>query len=69
MPYRMLARTMRNLCLWRLVLLTVAVYVVIRLSIPWLVNVGVPFWVRAIPLALLPAGGVMAGSWLFPRKP
>lgn len=68
MPYRMLARTLRHMCWWRLLLLTVVVYVAIRLSIPWLVDVGVPFWVRAIPLALLPAGGLMVGRWLFPRK-
>ena len=69
MPYRMLGATMRNISLWRLVLLTLVVYVTIRLAIPWLVEAGVPFWARAAFLALGPALGLLVGPWLFPRKP
>lgn len=69
MPYRMLGRTMRNISLWRLVLLTLVVYVAIRLVIPWLVGAGVPFWARAVFLAMGPIIGIGAGPWLFPRKP
>lgn len=68
MPYRMLGRTLRNVSVWRLVVLTVAVYVVIRVVIPWMVDIGVPFWVRALFLALGPVFGLVMGPWLFPRR-
>lgn len=68
MPYRMLGKTMRNLSVWRLGLLILVVYAIIRLAIPWLVEAGVPFWARAAFLALGPVVGAGAGPWLFPRR-
>lgn len=68
MPRRMLVNTLRHLSLWRLALLTIAVYIVIRLAIPWLVDAGVPFWARALFLAMGPLTGVIFGPWLFPRR-
>lgn len=68
MPYRMLGKTMRNISLWRLVLLTLVVYVIIRLVIPWLVASDVPFWARAIFLACGFPVGVLVGPWLYPKR-
>lgn len=68
MPYRMLGKTIRHVSLWRLVLLTFVVYAVIRLVIPWPVQGDVPFWARAIFLALGFPIGVLVGPWLYPKR-
>jgi hypothetical protein len=68
MPRKTLVATLRHVSPWRLILLTLVVYVTIRLAIPWLAGVGVPFWARAFFLAMGPAVGVLAGPWLFPRR-
>jgi len=68
MPYLTLKTTLRNISVWRLVLLVVFGYILIRLAIPWLSEAGVPFWARAIFLAFGPVVGVIAGPWLYPRR-
>lgn len=68
MSYRMLGKTIRHVSLWRLVLLTLVVYAIIRLVIPWLVQAGVPFWARAVFLAMGPVVGVLVGPWLLPKR-
>lgn len=59
MPYRTLRR---HLSVWRALLLLVAIYVIIRLAIPWLVRNDVPFEIRALLLALLPFAGVLLAA-------
>lgn len=68
MPVRTLASAMRRVSPWRLGILLVVVYVVIRIAIPWLVGVGVPFWARAAFLALGPLLGIVVGPWLYPQR-
>ena len=69
MPQRILLRTVAtSLSVGRMLLLTLVVYVVIRLAIPWLVQGDVPFWARAIFLALVFPTSAPAGPWLYPRR-
>ena len=69
MPQRILLRNVvTSLSVGRLFLLTLVVYVVIRLAIPWLVQGDVPFWARAIFLALVFPAGALVGLWLYPRR-
>ncbi len=68
MPRMTVAQTVRQMSWWRLLLFTLGVYVIIRLAIPWLVGVGVPFWARALFLAMGAIAGVVVGPWLYPRR-
>ena len=53
---------------WRLTLFLLLVYVAIRVVIPLLVGVGIPFEIRAALLALLPLLGYRIGPHLYVRK-
>ena len=68
MVRKALMDTMRRFSPWRVLILLILVYVAIRLVIPWLVEVGVPFWARAIFLAMGPLVGIWAGPWLSVRR-
>lgn len=54
---------------WRTAVFLVLVYVAIRIGIPWLAALGLPFKVRAMLLALLPVLGYHLGPLLWSRKP
>lgn len=58
----------QRLSRWRLVLFLLAVYVVIRVGIPFLVGVGIPFELRAALLALLPLLGYRVGPRLYVQR-
>ena len=52
---------------WRTLAFLATVYVVIRIAIPWLNEIGVPFEIRAVLLAMLPYLGFRVGPYLFTR--
>ena len=52
---------------WRTLAFLATVYVVIRIAIPWLLEIGVPFEIRAVLLAMLPYLGFRVGPSLFVR--
>lgn len=60
--------TGKRLAWWRIVAFLAVVYVTIRVGIPLLVDIGVPFEIRAALLALLPLLGYRVGPHLFVRS-
>lgn len=64
MPYRETPR----IVWWRVLLTVVLFYVAIRIMVPGMIALGIPFEVRALALALLPVIGFVVGQRWFLRR-